>query len=122
MSEQEVYKWFIAHVAYRNENNVKSLLDIAGLEYYMPFKTVSRTWKGVKKEFQVPVPSCAFVRVTQSDFIMLRMMKELSLMLDGEGNPLALSDEQMNAIQEKMDTSDNLAALVLEFINDLIKK
>ena len=123
MSEQEVYKWFIAHVAYRNENNVKSLLDIAGLEYYMPFKTVSRTWKGVEKEFQVPViPSCAFVRVAQSDFIMLHMMKELSLMLDGEGNPLALSDEQMSAIQEKMDTSDNPGALVLEFVNDLIKK
>ena len=123
MSEQEVHKWFIAHVAYRNENNVKSLLEIAGLEYYMPFKSVSRSWKGVKKEFQVPViPSCSFIRVAQSDFIMLHMMKEISLMMDSEGNPLSLSDEQMNAIQGKLDDLDNPGAFVLEFINDLIKK
>lgn len=118
MSEQEVHKWFIVHVAFRNESNVKNLFDIAGVEYYMPFKSVSRTWKGVKKDFRVPViPSCAFVRVAQSDFILLRMMKELSLMLDSEGNPLSFSDEQMKAIQAGLKVSDNPGALVAELIN-----
>ncbi|MDR0745118.1 MAG: hypothetical protein LBF17_01305 [Mediterranea sp.] len=119
MSGQEIYKWFIVHVAYRNEGYVKNLLDIAGLAYYIPFKSVTRTWKGVKKEFQVPViPFCAFVRVAQSDFIMLQMMKELSLVLDGEGNSLSLSDERMEVIRTTLDASENPGALVLEFINE----
>ncbi|NDV83368.1 hypothetical protein D0T87_15445 [Bacteroides sp. 51] len=123
MSEKEKYKWFIAHVAYRNDNNVKSLLDIAGLECYMPFKTVVRTWKGEKKEFQVPaIPSCTFVRVAQSDFIMLQMMKEISLMADRSDHPLSLSDEQMEIVRQKLDASDNPGAVVLELIEELINR
>lgn len=120
MSEKEIYKWFIAHITYRNESVVKNLLDIAGLEYYMPFKSVVRTWKGEKKEFQVPViPFCTFVRVEQSDFIMLRMMKEISLMSDRDNHPLALSDEQMKVLCKKLDASGNPGAVVLELIDKL---
>lgn len=123
MSEKEIYKWFIAHVAYRNENNVKSLLDIAGLEYYMPFKTIIRTWKGEKKEFQVPViPSCSFIRVAQSDFIMLHMMKEISLIVDRDDHPLSLSEEQMEVVRQKLDHSDNPGAVVMELIDKFVKK
>lgn len=123
MSEKEIYKWFIAHVAYRNESNVKSLLDIAGLEYYMPFKSVIRIWKGEKKEFQVPViPSCTFIRVAQSDFIMLQMMKEISLMADRDNHPLSLNDEQMEAVRQKLDTSDNPGVVIMELINEFIKE
>lgn len=119
---EEKYKWFIAYVAYRNESNVKSLLDIAGLEYYMPFKPVVRTWNGVKKELQVPVlPTCVFVRVAQSDFIMLQMMKEISLMSDREGNPLSLSEEQMQAIRQRLDASDHPGNVVLDWIGGLNK-
>jgi hypothetical protein len=122
MPGQEIYKWILAHVAYRNESNTKNLLDIAGLAYYMPFKSVTRVWKGVKKEFQIPViPFCAFVRVTQSDYIMLQMMKELSLMSDGEGNPLSLSDERMEVMRAALDTSENPGTLVLEFINECLE-
>lgn len=114
-----IHKWFIVHVAHRNESYVKSLLDIAGLEYYIPFKSVTRTWKGVTKEFQVPaIPPCAFVRVAQSDFIMLQMMKELSLISDGEGHPLSFPDERMEAIRTALDASENPGAIVLEIISE----
>lgn len=120
MSEQEKFKWFIAHVAYRNENNVKSLLDVAGMEYYMPFKTVVRTWKGAKKEYQIPaIPTCVFVRVPQSEFIMLQMMKEISLMIDNENNFLSLSDEQMENVRQELDVAANPGAVVLDLINKL---
>jgi len=120
MSDKEIYKWFIAHVAYRNAGNVKSLLEIAGLEYYMPFKDIVRTWNGVEKELQVPVtPSCVFVRVEQSDFVMLQMMKELSLLLDSEGSFISLSENQMNEICLKLEKSNNPGNIILDLINKL---
>lgn len=123
MLEQEKYKWFIARIVFRNESNVKSLLDIAGVEYYMPFKTVNRKWKDRICEFQVPaMPSCVFVRVAHSDFIMLQMMKEISLILDNGNNPLSLDDERMNAIRQQLDMSDNPGTIVLELINELNNK
>lgn len=121
MSEKEIYKWFIAHVAHRNESNVKSLLDIAGLEYYMPFKSVVRTWNNVTKEFQVPViPSCVFVKVEQTDVVMLQMMKELSLMMDANQNPLYISDERMDDLRNQLDASENPGRNVLELIDEFI--
>jgi len=121
MSEKEIHKWFIAHVKYRNESNVKNLLDIAGMEYYMPFKSVVRTWRGERKELIVPLmPCCVFVRVAQSDFIMLQMMKEVSLLLDNANNPLYLSDDQMEIARLKLDSSENPGAVVLDIIGELM--
>jgi hypothetical protein len=123
MAGKEVHKWFMIHIARRNESQVKRLLDIAGLTYYMPFKSVTRTWNGVKKEFQAPViPSCIFIRAAQSDFIMLQTMKELSLMSDCESHYLSLPDERMEAMRAALDASENPGALVLEFINEWISK
>jgi len=117
MSEKEIYKWFIAHVAYRNESHVKDLFDIAGLECYMPFRSAVRTWKNKKIGVQVPViPSCAFVRVAQSDFIMLQMMKEISLMKGSDDQPLSLSDEQMARIRQKLDVSNHPGSVLMEDI------
>lgn len=121
MPEKEEFKWYIVHITYHNESNIKSLLDIAGLKYYMPFKSVIRTWKGEKKELQVPViPSCTFVRVDQPDFIMLQMMKEISLMSDRDNHPLTLSDEQMEVLCKELDASDNPGEVVLDLIDKLV--
>jgi hypothetical protein len=64
------------------------------------------------------IPSLAFIRVAQSDVIMLQMMKEISLLLDNEGHPLSLPDERMQAIRTALDASENPGALVLELISE----
>lgn len=121
MSGEEKYKWFIAHVSYRNEGNVANLLDIAGLEYYMPFKKVARTWNNILKEIEVPViPTCTFIRVDQSDVVMLRMMKELSLMMDADKNPLYISDERMGDLRKQLDASDNPGDIILQVIEQFV--
>ena len=123
MSDKEVYKWFIAHVVHRNESNVKSLLEIAGLEYYMPFQRVTRTWNNHKKEIQKPViPSCVFVRVLESDFIMLQMMNEITLMQSREDSFISLSEEEMKAFLQKLESSENIGESVLNLLSQFDPK
>lgn len=119
-TEKEQCKWFIAHIAHCNELKVKDLLDIAGIDYYMPFHKVFRTWNGVQKEFQVPsLPSCVFVRTHESDFIMLNLMREISLILDGQGKPVFLTEEQMNDLLAKLNNQKNKGEIVLQLIKSL---
>lgn len=118
-SDKENYTWYIARIAYRNELKVKDLLDISGINYYMPFRKVFRTWKGVRKEFHIPLfPSCVFIQIEESELAMLYMMREISLFVGKEGRPVCLSEDQMNEIIKELDNSDDTGEVVLRRLSD----
>lgn len=123
VEENEKYKWFIAHVAYRSELKVKDILDTARINYYMPFTKVFRTWNGSRNEIQIPaLPSCVFIRVEESDLAMLLLMREISFLLDREGKPVCLAEEKMNEAVERLNSSENKGEIVLQLIDDLIHR
>lgn len=80
-------KWYIFRIIPYNEKKVINILEIAGIEYYIPLQTVKRKWGEIEKEIQVPVFSgIGFAYVDSFDFGMLEMIQEISLLKDVDGN------------------------------------
>lgn len=101
MPENEIYNWYLFHIAYQNEKKVKNILDIAGIEYYIPFHTVEYSWKGKQKNIDTPVfAGIGFARVDDFDLEMLKMMREISLFIQAENKFITFSDDKIQIIQE----------------------
>lgn len=116
--EKEKYKWFIAHIAYHSDLKVKDLLDIAGIDYYMPYHDVDRTWNGIRKEFRIPsLTSCVFIRIEESDFIMLHLIQEVSLIVDSDRKPICITEDQMKEVSGLMERSAHKGDMLLQWLD-----
>lgn len=101
MSDKEICNWYIFRIAYRTEKKVDDVLDIAGIEHYIPFQTVKRSWNTVNRKIEIPVfPNLGFAYVGDFDIEMLKIMKEVSLFMGKDGRYLTLSNDQIDKIKE----------------------
>lgn len=98
---EEKYSWYPFRVAYRNEKKIKNILDIAGIENYIPFHEEEYYWKGSLRNVETPIfPGIGFARVDDFDLEMLKMMEEVSLFVNAENNFVTYSDEELQQIKE----------------------
>jgi len=99
MSTEE-NNWYIFRIVPYGEKKVADILDIAGIEYYIPFQTVKRRWNTIEKEMQVPVFSgVGFACVDSFDFGMLEMIQEISLLKDSVGGYKTIPVSQIESLK-----------------------
>lgn len=100
MSDKEICNWYILRIAYRTEKKVDDVLNIAGIKHYIPFKTVEYSWNATSRRIETPVfPCLGFAYVSDFDLEMLKIMKEVSFLIDKDGRYLTLSDNQMDKVK-----------------------
>lgn len=114
-SDNDVYTWYVAWFTYRNKYDVKGLLDIAGITHHVLSQMTTYVWNG-RKRVGMSSASCVFIRVALSDVIMLKMMKEISVLLDVKGEPICLSDMEMDAFFQELDDAVEQENVVLQLI------
>ncbi|NDV58526.1 UpxY family transcription antiterminator [Bacteroides sp. 519] len=101
MSTTEETKWYAFHIIPYNEKKVVDVLNIAGIELYIPFQKVIRRWGDVKKEMSVPVfPGLGFASVDELDFGVLEMMNEITLFRDNANQYVTIPSSQIEMIKE----------------------
>ena len=80
MPETETSNWYLFRITNRNEKKVRDILDISGIENFIPFSVTEYNWKGVFRNVETPLyPGIGFARVDSFDLGMLKMMEEISL-------------------------------------------
>lgn len=101
MPEKEILSWYIVRISCRSEKKVAGILDVANIEYHIPFRSVQRSWGELKKTLEIPMfQGLGFIKVGDFDLEMIKMMRETSLLMNRNNNFLTLSDEQMDKIKE----------------------
>lgn len=109
-------QWFAAYTRNNFARRVKSRLEEAGVECYLPMHWQERVYNGRKRRVEVPlIPNVVFIRVEPD--ACYDIVNELSLpvryVLDrAERRPAPITDKQMNDFRFLVEMPDDCLTLV----------
>lgn len=109
-------QWFAAYTRNNFARRVKSRLEEAGVECYLPMRWQERVYNGRKRRIEVPlIPNVVFIRVEPD--ACYDLVNELSLpmryVLDrAERRPAPITDKQMNDFRFLVEMPDDCLTLV----------
>lgn len=109
-------QWFVAYTRNNFARRVKSRLDEAGVESYLPMCVKERIYNGRKRRVEAPlIPNVVFIRIAAD--ACYDIVNELSLpiryVLDrAEKRPAPISDKQMSDFRFLVEMPDDCLTLV----------
>ncbi|GHT25795.1 transcriptional regulator [Bacteroidia bacterium] len=108
-STTNVSNWYAARVKYRTEKKIKSLLEAAKTEHFIPLKTVETTRNGKKTHREKPlIPCLIFVHASRKKAFALPEMTgcTINYIRNAETKTLqVIPDKQMQDFMQVVDLS-----------------
>lgn len=69
LDKQEA-RWFAVYTHYKREKLVKKMLDIKGVECYLPIRRVVKQWSKKRRTMELPLISCyIFVKIVEREYV-----------------------------------------------------
>jgi transcription antitermination factor NusG len=107
--------WYALYTAPRAEKKVSARFSEAGIEHYLPLKTVKRKWSDRIKEVIVPVVhGYIFVHITKTEFrSVLGIYGAISFVRE-HNEPAIIPQPQMDTLRFMCDFSDEPVEITQE--------
>ncbi|MDP4239257.1 MAG: UpxY family transcription antiterminator [Bacteroidota bacterium] len=113
--QSDMLRWYAVYTAPRAEKKLSERFLAAGIEHYLPLKTVKHHWSDRVKEVSVPVINgYIFVQIGSADFIkVMKIYGAISFVKEGL-TPAPIPDMQMDRFRRMVELSDR----PVEFSNE----
>lgn len=93
-------RWFAVYTRPKSEKVVKHLLDVKGVETYLPLLEVTRRYTRKIKVLHLPLISCyIFVRIVKSQYVPVLETENVVKFIRFSRNLIAIPEEEINILR-----------------------
>ncbi len=93
-------RWFAVRTNYKREKLVKRLLDLKGIENYLPLREVTRRYTRKIRVLQLPLISCyIFVKIVRKQYVPVLEVPEVLGFIKMRRDLLAIPEEEIELLR-----------------------
>ncbi|MBN2772601.1 MAG: UpxY family transcription antiterminator [Prolixibacteraceae bacterium] len=93
--------WYALYIRPRAEKKVRILLDIKGIENYLPVKKTLRQWSDRKKWVEIPaISGYIFIRINQEERLTALQTDLVTGFVKTKGGDAIIPDEQISIMKQ----------------------
>lgn len=102
-------RWYAAYTSARHEKRVAEQLRERAVEFLLPLYETVRRWKNGRVRLQLPLfPGYVFVHIALKDRLKVLKLPSVVRLVGFDGQPLPLSDAEVEAIQSCLNRGTKL--------------
>jgi len=103
-------RWYVAYTAPRHEKKIALQLRDRSIESFLPLYETVRRWKNGRHKVEMPLfPGYIFVHIPLSERLSVLKLPSVVRLVGFNGQPLPLSDAEVEAIQTCLNRGSQLA-------------